>query len=150
MATKKATGFDFAALDTVKLSTDGKYFPFFRGTDDELDAGATMLGQDSPQFKRAHAKVKAEISKMIADNKKAPVTTRISDEEMEVKIDEHERTEMVIECCVSLHNCALEGRDMVSRDDIREFFSRLPMMRDQMWFRIKGRAHFLPDAAIAG
>lgn len=144
------TAFDFSALDTVKLSTEGKYFPFFRGTNDELDAGATMLGQDSPQFKRAHAKVKAEITKMIESNKKLPATTRLSDEEIEVNVDEFERTEMVIECCVSLHNCALEGRDMVSRDDIREFFTRLPMMRDQMWFRIKGRSHFLPDAAIAG
>lgn len=134
-------GFDFSALDTVKKSEDGVLFLFLDMNGEELDAGAVMHGPDSTAYKRAHAEFRA---KFIKANSK-----RKDGEELDLEDDE--KLEKVIACCVRLDGCFIgnkEYRD--NRDDIREFFTKLPMMRDQMFARITGRANFLPDAAKAG
>lgn len=170
MATKKATGFDFSEIDTVKLSTEGKYFAFYSRTNEKLDSGATMLGMDSPKFKRVHARIKAEVDAIQSENEKrkeskSPISDddfvvsiddfkntsrKVSESELKIAIDSYEQLELVIGCCVELHNCVLQGREMKTREEIREFFTRLPMQKDQMWFQIKGRTSFLQGAEIAG
>jgi len=135
-------GYDFAALDTVKKSTEGVYFPFLNLEGEELDAGAVMFGPDSPAYKRAHSEAKANFVK--ANSKKSK-----SDEFEDLEDDE--KLEKVIACCARLENCFIGEKEYASdRADIREFFTSLPTMRDQMWARITKRSNFLPNADKAG
>lgn len=145
MSAAKTTprGFDFSAMDTVTKSVEGVYFPFLDINGEEVDAGAVMHGPDSPAYKRAHAVVKGQIQKSIAKRKKG-------DEEIDTLEDE-EKLEKVVACCIRLENCFIGDKAYKDNpDDIREFFTRLPMMRDQMWARLSSRSNFLPDAVKAG
>lgn len=171
MATKKASNVvDFAELDTVKSSTEGRFFSFYSRANEKLDSGATMFGMDSPKFKRVHARIKAEVDAIEIENSKrkeskTPIgdddfvisldefkstSRKISDAELKIVIENYEQLELVIGCCKELHNCFFHKREMKTREDIREFFTSLPMQKDQMWFQIKGRTSFLQGAEIAG
>ncbi len=133
--------FDFSQLDTVKKSEEGVYFSFLNMDGDEIDggkSGAVMYGPDSPAFKRAHSEAK---SKFVKANSKKSKTDEFDD------LEDDEKLEKVIACCVRLVECKI-GDKIYSdnRDDIREFFTKIPVLRDQMWARITKRSNFLPNA----
>lgn len=145
-AKKTATarrGFDFSAMDTVKVSSEGKFFPFIDiETGENLDAGAVMFGADSEEYQRAHWRIQQEFAK----TKKGK-----GDSIEESQWESFERLEKVIACCKSLKDCFIGEKEYAdNKDDIREFFTKLPVMRDQMWARLSSRANFLNRADKAG
>jgi hypothetical protein len=145
MTAKKAVkrGFDFSAMDTVKASNEGKFFSFIDiESGDEVEAGAIMLGADSEEYQRAHFRVQQEFSK----------TKKGKDGALdESQWENFERLEKVIACCKSLKDCFIGDKEYAdNKDDIREFFTMLPLMRDQMWARLSSRANFLNRADKAG
>jgi len=129
--------FDFAALDTVSRSCEGVYFPFMDLQAKELPGGARMYGPDSPQYEIAHQKARAQIAEADAKG---------------VDGENTEKLEKVVACCIELVSCRIGDTDYSGGDKakIREFFTRLPVMRDQMWARLVKRSNFLPVAATAG
>lgn len=140
--TNQKRGFDFSEMDTVKVSSEGKFFPFIDiETREELDAGAVLLGPDSDEYQRAHWRVQQEFSK----------TKKGKNELDESMWESFERLEKVIACCKTLQGCFIGEKEYSdNKDDIREFFTKLPVMRDQMWARLSSRANFLNRADKVG
>lgn len=135
-------GFDFSKIETLTNSKNGKFFNFMGMNGEELKAGAVLLGADSEEFKRADFSVSQELIKL--KNGKSEIE--------EYQFNDYEKTEKVLACCLELRGCYLSGADYSGNDKekIREFFTLLPQMRDQMYNRIANRESFLSDAAIAG
>lgn len=145
MTAKKAVkrGFDFSAMDTRKVSNEGKFFPFIDIEDgEELEAGAIMLGGDSEEYQRVHWRIVQALGK-IKSGKGGAID--------ESEAENYERLEKVVACCKTLKDCFIGEKEYAdNKDDIREFFTMLPLMRDQMWARLSSRANFLNRADKAG
>lgn len=135
-------GFDFSAMDTVKVSSEGKSFNFIDiGTGEELAAGYEIFGPDSEEYKRAHWKVQQAFS----GSKKG------KNDLEEFQWEDYERLEKVVACVKTLKDCFVGEKEYAdNKDDIREFFAKLPVMRDQVWARLSSRVNFLNRADKAG
>lgn len=147
MASKKTAspakrGFDFSAMNTVKVSDEGKYFPFIDiESGEEIGAGFEIFGPDSEVYQRAHW----NIQKDFGQSKKG------KNEIEEFQWESHERLEKVVACVKTLKDCFIGDKEYAdNKDDIREFFTMLPVMRDQVWARLSSRANFLNRAEKAG
>lgn len=133
-------GTDFSAK---KVTTEERFFHFIDiETGEEEVGGFEIFGPDSEVFQRAHWSIQKDFS-----NSKKGKEGSLE----EFQWESHERLEKVVACVKTLKDCFIGDKEYTdSKDDIREFFTLLPVQRDQVWARLSSRANFLNRADKAG